>query len=224
MPSPKQIFGFFVLVLVYCALLLAPWPGLDGAYAAAFRAGGNVVFHRFWFWPEGWVRFVDPDARTAVDLPPGVRLPAAEGVKDTVMILENRSTPRFLGFLRTSSREVGYKPTAVLIALMLATPTSWRRRGKSLLWGLLLVHGFILLRLTVTLVANGFGADKGYALFHPAEFGMTVLDKLDTVLLMDPTVSYVAPAFFWFLLAFRPSQWASRGQTEPVPSGSDQSR
>ena len=51
--------------------------------------------------------------------------------------------------LRISSGEVAFLPTALVIAFILSTPSSWAQRGRGLLAGLLLVNGFIVLRIAV---------------------------------------------------------------------------
>ena len=90
----------------------------------------------------------------------------------------------------------------MLIALVVATPLSWSRRGWALLWGLLLTHVFIALRLTLTLAAGGFAVpDKAYALFHPGAFWQRILTGGQNVLSDNPTVSFVVPVFIWFLVA-----------------------
>ena len=210
MLPPKVIIRFFLLVAVIAAVLLTRWPGVQEGYATCFRWGNNVFFARFWFWSEGTVGFLDPnDPSAAARLSPEARamVPPAVGVRDTVMVLENRRVPGAVGFLRTSSRYLGYVPAAVLIALVSATPVRWTRRLRALLWGLLLVHAFILARVTLPLLKLFGDEEKQYALFSLSPFWMKMLAHLDAVFHQDPTVSFVLPTFIWFMLLFRPSQW-----------------
>lgn len=210
MLPPKSLGRFFLLSFAIFLALTALRLPVDRAYAYLFRSAGNVLFTGFWFWPEGKVRFLDlhaPDQISQInemipgELPAGYRPLPPEGVKDTLMVLMNRSAPGSIGQLRTSSRSA-YWPTAMLIALVLATPLSWSRRGWALLWGLLLTHVFIALRLTLTLAAGGFAVpDKVYALFHPGAFWQRILTGGQNVLSDNPTVSFVVPVFIWFLVA-----------------------
>lgn len=216
MPPPKKLLKWFFATLVLYAFLMAPWPGLERGYAYTFRAGGNAVFARFWFWGDGLVRFRDLTSLKAGDLVPGTPSIQAEGIKDTLMELRSRAAPGSIGYLRTSSRYIGYSPTVLVIALILATPIAWSRRGRAAIWGLLLVHGFIALRVSLTLAANGFGADKGYALFHPGPFLRGALSRAEIILSDDPTVTFMVPVLIWFLVAFRPSQW-SMGRDSATP-------
>jgi hypothetical protein len=216
MPPSRTVLKIFLYLAVWEAVLLGPWPGLEPGYAWGFRKFGNAVFYRFWVWSDGKVRFLDAANIRPQDLPPGVTPPKAEGERDTLMVLENRRVPIEIysaGFLRTSSRLVGYWPTAVFLGWVLATPTSWRRRLWALFWGMLLVHAFIAFRLSLTL-ALGFSGDKPHALFHPGPQALELLGKLVSITLDDPPVSFVVPTFIWFVLLFRPSQWPALGPPE----------
>jgi hypothetical protein len=142
-------------------------------------------------------------------LPDGFVPPQQAGVKDTLMILMNRRTPASIGQLRTSSRYVGYSPTVIVIALVVATSLPWRRRGWALLWGWLLIQLFVAFRLTLTLTAVGFAAEKDYALFHPGPFWHGALTRMEGIFSDDPTVTFVVPAFVWFLVALRSRIWTS---------------
>jgi len=229
MPPFKTVLKFSVALLFFAALFLAPWPPVRRAYAAYFRGLGNTIFSRFWFWPDGTVRFLDPLniqpgqlapaglqelQRRAWVAPPDSRhgahrpQPAVDKVKDTLLVLENRQNNAAFGFLRTSSRYVGYMPMATLAAFILATPAKWRRRGIAFLWGLLFIHVFVILRLTLML-AVGFNGTKGYSLFQLTPFWSKTLGYLENILQDDPTVSFVVPAFLWLVLLFRPSQWTA---------------
>lgn len=190
MLPPRQLGRFFLAVLIVYAVLMAPWPGLEHGYAYLFRSGSNIVFARFWFWPDGGVRFLDLKALKPGDLAPGTPELEATGTFDTGMELRSQRAPGAYGYLRTSSRYVGYGPTVVLITLVLATPILWARRGWALLWGLLLIHAFIALRLTLTLSANGFAADKPYALFAPSALSKDILTWKALFRMIPPSLSW----------------------------------
>jgi len=207
----KQLAWFPILLALFCALLIViPWPGLQRGYAHVFRAFGNVVFARFWIWPDGSVRFLDLrsenllsdlNAATPLNLPAGFRPLPATKVLDTLMVLKNRRTPGRFGLVRTSARSLGYWTTALFLALALAWPMSWKRRGWALLWGLFLIHLFIAFRLTITLVETGFGADKPYALFDLSPFWLGVLSRTKEVAVHNPTVSFLVAGFVWLVVA-----------------------
>ena len=99
-------------------------------------------------------------------------------------------------------------PSFVVLALVLATPLPWQRRSWALLWSFLAVNAFIVLRISFTLAAAGFAADKQYALFELGSLARGVLTRAENILSDNPTVSFVAPALIWFLLAFRHVLWS----------------
>ena len=202
MAPPKRLGRFTLVAVAVYAILMAPWPGVQRGYAYAFRAVGNAVFARFWFWPDAGVRFINLVSLGPGDLVPGTPAIEAAGTFDTLMELRRHGVPE-IGYLRTSSRYVGYGPTVVVIALVLATPLAWGRRGWALWWGMVWIHLFIVLRVTLTLTASGFAADKKYALFNPSPFWTGVLTRAESLVSDDPTVSFVVPAFVWFLVALR---------------------
>ena len=228
MLPPKLIIRFAVLVVVFYALLMIPWPGLERGYAGIFRAGGDAMFSRFWFWPSGNVRFLDLhseklfeelDAATPGQLPRGVKLPEAAGVKDTLMVLMNSAKPGPLGLLRTSSRYLGYEPLAAVIALSLATPIVWRRRIWVLLWGLFWVHIFIALRLSLMLAGEFFNPAKKYALAHASEFSLKTLGRAEEVFSDNPTATLVIAMFIWLIAVvglFGWSAWRSKPAASEV--------
>ena len=125
-----------------------------------------------------------------------------EGVKDTLMVMWNDATPGYFGGLKTSSRMMGYAPTVVIIALFLATPTTWRRRAFGLLWGLLLIHLFIAVRLSLTLAKDGFAGTHKYALFKPSEFWFGVLERVEEVVVDNPTAYLAMCVIVWLLICF----------------------
>ena len=133
----KAVTRFSVIAIVVYSALTWAWPSFEHLYTAHFRTVGNIAFSRFWFWSNAKVDFLDlksetlraqVNAKLPGKLPDGVELPKPTGDMDTLLILRNKDVPASLGFLRTSSRLIGYAPTAVLFSLVLATPIAWKRR------------------------------------------------------------------------------------------------
>ena len=221
MPPPKTILLSATIGIVVYVLLMVPWAGWDREYAALFRTGGNAVFSsRFWIWPEANVHFLDLHSPTLVDdlqaalppelhLPPRFKPPGPVGVKDTLLVLQNQEMPMSPGLLRTSSRMIGYSPTALFIALAMATPVALTRRVWVLLWGLLLVHVFIAFRLTLYVTSVGFAiASKKYHLFEPSEFWFGTLERATDVFMDNPTFCYVVAIVIWALVLVALGTWS----------------
>lgn len=222
MLQPKAVIRFVLLAIAIYSPLAFParlWPAWEQTYASVFRLGGSAFFSQFWVWPEASVRFLDLRSESLVadinnvmpgELPDGFRPPRRTTDKDTLLLLMNRNTPGPIGMLRTGSHMMGYVPTSVLIALILATPFRWSRRGWALLWGMILVHAFIAVRLSAMLIHSGFGAPgKAYALFKPGLFWQGTLARIDEVLADNPTFAYVAPVCLWMLILFGFQLWST---------------
>ena len=131
----KRVAGFFVLFLVFYGVLMAPWPGLGGAYAACFRATANLLFGSFA--GQGSVRFAPA---------------AGRGREADAEVTFTSPRTGAVGRVPVASRRMGYVPTAMLIGLVLATPLPWSRKVRALLWGFLLINGFVVLRVALVLL------------------------------------------------------------------------
>lgn len=209
----KRIIQFAVVfAVVYGGLMFLRTP-LASGYARMFCAGGNFAFPRYFFWEDGNVRFVDLslprsqlfreiDRNTFGMLPIGTPILKPKGAFDTLMLLKNRTMGDF-GMLRTSSRLVGYMPTAVIVALFLATPTVWRKRLWGLAIGLVLVHVYIYARLVIDLATGtwGYGSAKPYALFSLGDFWSGMLKRVSEVVAENPTVYLGVSVFIWLLVS-----------------------
>ena len=213
----RTVTRFSVIAIVVYSTLTWAWPSFEHLYAAHFRAVGNIAFSQFWFWPNAKVDFLDPksellraqvNAKLPVNLPDGFELPKPQGVRDTLMLLKNGDVPATAGFLYTSSRLMGFPPTAVLISLVLATPIAWKRRLWLLFWGVIAVHAAIIVRLTALLLDAGFAdASKKYALFRPGEFMADIIGRARVILADNPTFSYVIAVFVWVFVLFLVQCW-----------------
>ena len=204
MLSAKRIAGFFFGFTVIFALLMAPWPGLDEAHAGLLRVAGNVLFARFG--SDGVVQFRSLSA-------------PAPGHELEVALSNLRSGVAYV--FPFSSRKQGYKPTAFVLALTLATPIPWSRRWRTVLWGLLWVNVYVLLRVTVFLFA-AFSGDAQLAPFSLGAIGTKVLVYVHWVVVASFAGSLILPLVIWVLVTFRRKDWEAvlqRTATKPKAPG-----
>ena len=187
---PKRIAGFaFRLVLLY-VLLVAPWPGLKEAYSTVYRTVANAVFGSFG--SDGVVRFQPhPEARREFD---------------TEIIIQRRGSP-VKGKITHSARVTGYLPTVGCIALIVATSIPWRRRLKALAWGMILVNGFVVLRVWITLFCL-FSREDALALYHPSPFWSKCIGGLFEFVAVTPACTFLGPVLIWILVSLREGDWA----------------
>jgi len=219
--EPRMVLRFALIAAPLSALLAfatlsSTW---TDAYARGFRAAGNKVFSQFWIWPQASVTFLDLrsptlfadiDAVTPGTLPARFNPPKPEDiVQDTLLVLQNKEAFGAIGMVRTSSRPIGYWPTAAVISLLIATPMRWIRKLVGLLLGLMAVHAFIAFRLTILLLKTGFADPiKEFHLFGSSPFWQDLWRRLDEVFADNPTFPYVAGVFIWLLVTVGICGWS----------------
>lgn len=184
MRPARAITRFFLLLAFFYTLFMVPWPGLEHAYARVFESGAGAVFGSFG--SAGAVRFVPSTA--------------TEDPTNTDILLWNRRK-RAGDAWHFSSRAVGYAPAAFLTALILSTPLPLRRKVRAFLFGMLLLHAFITLKLLVALT-HFFSVDRSFALFTPSEFWRDVLGGVMKFVAFAPFFSRVVATFIWILVTF----------------------
>lgn len=187
---PRSLIVVFLwrFALVY-ALLIAPWPGFNAAYGKYFRALGQTVFSR-----EGVERLLRFEAVPA----------ELNHVLDTRIALANRDQLDREGrgpvrYLELDTRGMGWVPTALLLALVLATPVGWRPRGWALLWGLIAVHLFILFSVAVYI----WNSSTELSLLTLTPFWKQVAGGLEETLVTQMGASFVVPVLIWILVTIR---------------------
>lgn len=178
---------FGKLILLY-ALFLIPWPGVRGAYATAYRAGGDFIFRTF----SGHGRvYFEPIEVTG------------EGfkAKDTQAVLHNLKT-RARGTMPMNTRLMGYLPTAFAASLILATPLPWRRRLVALCLGMALMGGFAAFEMWLRLW-EAFSDPSPLALVEWSPWARQLLRAVVNVVGRSPVTAYIVSVFVWITTAIR---------------------
>lgn len=184
--STRLVLGFALRFALAYALLVLAWPVVRPAYGAFYCALGNVVFQG----GDGEVRFARKE-----------RIDPQQGF-DVEVVMTKRGVPGKKNVMSSSSRLTGYLPTVSLVALVLATPIAWRRRRRALLWGLLLVHVFVALRMGIPIVRD-FSNPNAIQVYYPGGFGRWALGIAERAFLRAPASWFVVPILIWILVAFR---------------------
>ena len=183
------VLGFVVRAMIVYGVLVAPWPGLREGYANGFRFAAGMAFGHFG--RDGLVSFHP--------------LSGNDSGMDTQIRLGKRGEP-YIGPIKHNTRIADYLPTSCVIALVIATPIPWSRRWKALLWGLVCVHAFIALRMTLNLV-RWYCEDRVWSLYDVGPFTHKVLIWTWELVIGTPTASFVAPFFIWLIVTFLRSDW-----------------
>ncbi len=193
----RPVARFFVRLAVVYGLLIMPWPGVDRAYVAFFRASGNLLFHSTG--PAGIVRFER-------ESPPGN--PWA-----TKITLKNLRTGAEAHIDRANARHA-YLTCALVTALIVATPVPWSRKWRSLLLGLLLANAVVSFGMWLGIMEI-FCGPPPLAQYVPSPFWRSVLNAAVSILTVSPEVPFALPVLIWPLVTIRSSdvsRWLGQGE------------
>jgi hypothetical protein len=182
--------GSVVRCVVIFAVLIFPWPGFDELYGSYFRAFGSMMLSR-----DDSARVVTFDRQI---------LQHGFSVLNTQMSLGNRARAdgSGLGAVKQTpldTRSIGWIPTALTLALILATPIPWRRKFLAVLAGLVLVHLLILFTLQTWI----WSESTSLGLLQLSPFWQEVADGLTYTFLTQMGISFTAPVVIWLLVCFR---------------------
>ena len=196
MPPPNFLIGFLCRFVLIFGLLILPWPGWDELYGHYFRTLGQIAFTR-----EGEKRVVLFEEH---------EIKHGFTVLNSRIIMGNRDLADDTGkgpskIVDLDTRSIGWVPTALTAALILATPIPWQRRCWALLWGLLLVHGLILFTL-LTWIWNE-SPDLSLSTLTPFEKQIT--DDLEYTFMNQLGASFSVPVLIWLLVTFRRQDFSS---------------
>ena len=187
MAQPNSLTGFLVRLVILYVILLLPWPGFTEAYVACFCAIGRTAF-----------ACDNPQRELTFETPE----PRSPRPRDTRVVIVNRAlmAPDGSGPVRNLNFDawrLGWTPTALLIALILASPVPWRRRWRALVLGLVFVNGVIVATLGVAILNES----KEVSLLTLTPFWRTVLNGCK--MMLTNQISLLAPVLIWILVTFR---------------------
>jgi hypothetical protein len=186
----RLILGFLIRFVVVFGLLILPWPGWNEFYGQGFRAIGNAVFARQ---DENCILYFEAHRQTR-----------GFSAVDTRITIGNRHLMDSNGkgpvtLLELNTRFVGWLPTALTIALIVATPVPWRRRWWALFWGVLLIHAFILFSVAVYI----WNESTTVSLVTLSPLWKEIADALEYTLVVQMGASFSIPVLIWIAVLFR---------------------
>ncbi len=205
----RPILGFLLRCMVIYAVLIVPWWGGMSIYRWGFCQVGNAVFYRIG--GDGRVRF------EAIDRTVDQQFVGTDHAKDVTLRLNNTANASG-GHMDIKSALIGYRPTAFLIALVLATPIPWSRRGWAVLGGLVAVSAFVALRVWLQL-ADGLSNGDELSVYTLSPFWKGTLRSFVNVLVLSTAPGYIVPALLWMLVAVRREDWERIMNTDAGAAG-----
>ena len=182
-PRPKPV-HWFAAQAIALGVLIGLWQAPRAAYPALFHAHANALLQ--WI-EQPYVRLGAPGAD-------------AEAGTDTAMIGAPRAGSPSTWESSFSVVRIGYWPSALLVALLLATPLAPARRAVSLALGLVLVDLFTLLRIAAEIAYATYQVDRSPDALHGPVF---VLLRIGSESL-TATIPSAALVLVCWVLAARP--------------------
>ena len=184
-PKPdRKPLQTFALHAVFLSLLFSVLPSLDAVYGYGFKSAGDAVFGRFGSELRVEYRWIPPNLR--------------EASGEIEMVGFRSSLPTPLWESAYSVRDRGYQPTAVLLALILATPSSRRRQLLGCLGGAVGLNAFYLAQTGLLAGCLFASLDPGLVAFGSA---LALLLPVVEALFGSPLVRYAAVFTVWAIAA-----------------------
>jgi hypothetical protein len=181
MARRRPVLRFFARLSVIYVILVIPWPGIASAYLATTCAVGQRLLGTFG--SDGAVTFE--------------RHPGKPWVCTQTLYRRGASAAARRDY---DSRQ-DYLATALVVALIGATPLERRRMSVALLLGLALIHAFILWRIWLGLM-DAF-SDDTLGLIRLSPFWKDSLRLAVQVFVGSIEASFIVPIFIWIVVALR---------------------
>lgn len=195
MPRPEynRVLRFLCWFVIFYTLLIVPWPGSRNLYGNYLRSVAKLAL----------IKNNDRRILRFEEVPVAKRNRSL----DTRITIANREQLDASGsghavMLDFDSHGIGWVPTALFIALVLSSPVPWGRRAWSLVWGLLVVHVFVLFSLQIY-IWNQSDASSGLNLIELSPFWKTIVNGLEETLVTQLGASFAIPFFVWIFVTFR---------------------
>ncbi|MEI6070619.1 MAG: hypothetical protein WCS31_02415 [Verrucomicrobiae bacterium] len=185
----KALWKFAGLFVLTYGLLIAPWPNWNDFYSSYYRALCNAAFTHF---PGDMILQFEKN-----------NAPLRPNLSTSISIGNERKIDRQGRYpatvLQADTRSLAWTPTALLVALILATPLTWKRKLRALALGLLVIHAYILL-ITAFWIIN-----------RSTEVGLVTLigwqknfaEALEYTFIEQLGASFVIPVLIWVLVTYR---------------------
>jgi len=169
---------------LFFLILAVPWPGWNKAYGIYFRALGRTVFR------DDAVRELSFETPEKNESRPD----------DTRIVIVNCARMHVDGSGPVQNLDLDasgfWRPTALLVAFILATPIPWRRRIVALFWGLFWIH--LILMLFLGFCIWNESAEIGLVTFPP--FWKSFFNGCKEAVLAQ--FAMAIPVTIWILVTF----------------------
>lgn len=177
---------------IYIVCVIVLFTGAGDGYSAYFRGLGNFLFGKRWenvvisFVPKNSQKTTLADGHRATNI--SVRIDNKD-----YHYADGRPVQGELG---VNSHLQGYLPTALFLALILATPLGWKQRMQLMGVGLVLLHVFIAVLLWFVIV--GYTEVSGIGIYRFGDMMKGFVSNVVQVALVNQIgISFVVPMLIW---------------------------
>ena len=180
---------FLLRFAVGYVLLASPWPFLHQSFSAYFRAFGDAIF-------GGQTGYSEISFESFAD---------QRWADQTRVVIVNKALMNYDGSgpvhnFDFDAHAVGWRPIALLAALIFATPIPWGRRIRAFTFGILGIHVFLIVFLAVGIWSEA--NELPLAFFVPVTpFWKAVATGARTLLISQ--IGLFLPVLVWGLVTFR---------------------
>lgn len=176
--GPCGVVRFLLYSSVAIAMMTWGWGWVGPVYSGAFRAAFDGLLRGF------GAHIVDDEVS-------GSRDP-----HDELRLVIPRTETRFGHAIPLSPRSLGYLPSVMVVALALATPLPWKRRGRALLWAVAWTQAYVVLRV---LLAWAFACCQRDALQEGAVTPgwLYLTGYLHLAVFRRTAATYLLPVLIW---------------------------
>jgi len=190
----KRLLVFSCLFMFVYAAMMTLWLVWGGAYTKFYRAGAAVIFDSI-----GSKCFV--------------RFQPSEKVENEIKIsfyhrgrLDKHGRPVPLMKISNDIHYGVYIYIAFIVALIVATPISLKRRAWAMFWGMILMHTFLVFRLAI-LILYIFSSGPLFLLVL-SPFWKKVLIVNTQVFTINVAPGYIVAVFIWIFVSLRREDWS----------------
>jgi uncharacterized membrane protein len=175
---------------------MMPWPGLAAVYSNLYKSASTFLFESFG--SNTRVRFEQSNN-------------SEHDIKIVFYSLgragQNGNGQPFRKNVVITSRYSAYIYTAFMIALILATPVSWKRKAWALLWGMTLLHCFLVFKMAVLILYVLAYTPHCPVIIGP--FWKTFLLYAHQAFLKNMVFCFLISVLIWLLVSFRKKEWVN---------------
>ena len=184
MPSFRAGVAALLRFVLVFGLFMAPWPRanevIPGFFRAELRALANHVVPRM----VVHITSLSHSAHEGID--------TQVEMADRREMLPDGSVP--VRGVTLDTRSIGWIPQAMIVALIVATPMSWKERAKAIVVGLVGTNLIVALSLATSLAFANNSKNAGW--FQP------VVAVAYDITNQNLWFSFLFPAILWWLICF----------------------